>query len=182
MIPDNIDIENVNKECTNTLVSTVKKYLVDLSDETKREMSTIDFLEYLHDTYFEFDQNIYDDALLVVTFDGNPLSFVLTEKLASFINEFDQTFVGLYHYALSYGSHKHNLERRLILSRKNLLDCFTLPYCHVLLVATSSIVSSDYIDGTKDLKLHQKSETIIIPQEIGKCLKSNMFYYVICLI
>ena len=103
----------------------ITSVLNELTDEEVGDLSTEDWLQELSSWKTEFLET--DVEKIEFVFNQKSFNFCSEKKLLEFIIHFDDTFCGLYHYAISCVAEECDT-KNLVLKRAHLSDCFTCPY------------------------------------------------------
>ena len=146
--PDNAFHQNIKN--SKHLLFLVRDCMTLLSEEEVSSLKTHEFLDKLNDDHVEFCSNYQEETEAVpsvgIVFKSlHRLHFLLDKRLSELIVKYQDTFTGLYHYALSCASNENG--HGVILARRSIIDCYTNAYCEVLLRATSSPVRIEVLCG-----------------------------------
>ena len=125
-----------NIEEAERLKKEIRKLLVDLQDDELNDLSTEDWLQDLSTWSVEILDNNEDDKIRF-SLHEKTFTFMLDQKLLNLIVDCDDTFIGVYQYAISCVADEEQ-DKEIILKRPYLLDIFTHPYNPFFLQAMMS--------------------------------------------
>ena len=148
----------------------ISEVLSELTDEEVGELSTEDWIEDLSTWKVEFQEN--DDRKIQFVFNQKSFNFLLDEKLSELIVLFDDTFSGVYHYAISCAA-EEAAGRNLVLKRANLLDSFTCPYNPFFIQAMLSPVAVTPVYGYSGSSSLNKCDEILPEDTVNPQVSST---------
>ena len=95
--------------------------LTSITEDEIVDLTTLDWLKEISVWKVEMDEE-YDTEEIQFTLNGREFCFILDERLVEMITKFDDSFIGLYHYAISCSDNNSDY---VILKRNRVLDSFT---------------------------------------------------------
>ena len=156
-VPDNKE----NSLSSRSLLRLVRLFLLTLTEEEKNTMSTHEFLEkFWEEEVMEAEQ--VEDGIWRIAMINQTLYFAAEEMFRETVFQFhDFPMAGLYHFALSCALSQE--DKKIILKRLQIKDCFTLPFNVMILKAFKCPIIVEPVNGSYswDLKgMNEKLEYI----------------------
>ena len=122
MVPEKIE----NYQSSRSLLRLVHQFLLNLTEDERDTMSTQEFLEKFWEEEVEEAEQVENGIWRIATI-NQTLYFAAEDKFTEIATQFDGfPMAGLYHFAL--GCAISIEERKIILKRLQVKDCYTLPY------------------------------------------------------
>ncbi len=122
MVPEKIE----NYHSSRILLRLVNQYLLTLTEDERDTMSTKEFLEKFWEEEVEEAEQV-ENGIWRIALINQTLYFAVEEKFTEIASQFNVfPMSALYHFALSCAISKE--ERKIILKRLQIRDCYTLPF------------------------------------------------------
>ena len=96
--------------------------LTSVTADEIEDLTTLDWLKEISVWNVEMNSDNYDTDDIEFSLNGREFCFIIDERLAELITKFDDSFLGVYHYAISCSDSDSDI---VILKRNRVLDSFT---------------------------------------------------------
>ena len=128
------------------LLRSMKNHLFSLTENTIMNISTQEWLNLICG---ELECSVMNNDQYDVVLFGENLRLTLSEGFLEMMRRFDgNAFFAAYHYALQIGN--QNMEKKIIMKRNKLVECFTDPYNLWFIKAAKAAVKVDFLSSTRD--------------------------------
>ena len=125
-----------NYQSSRSLLRLVHQYLLTLTADERDSMSTKEFLEKFWEEEVEEAAQV-ENGIWRIALINQTIYFASEEKFLELADQFHDSPMGeLYHFALSCAS--SNDDRKIILKRLRIKDCYTLPFNPMIMKAFKS--------------------------------------------
>ena len=165
------DIESFqNIEESEKLKQEISEVLNELSDEEVSDLSTEDWIDDLSTWKVESLEN--DDTKMQFVFNQKSFNFLLDKKLLELIVLFDDSFSGVYHFAISCAAEEATA-RNLVLKRTSIVDCFICPYSPFFIQAMLSPIAVTPVYGYSGSSNLNKCDEILPEDTVNPQVSST---------
>ena len=147
-----------------------KEFLDKLTNEEINDLSTAEWLqEMIIERHIQFEDT--KDGEILFKLNSLSFNFILDKTLTDLIIQFDDTFCGIYHYAISCAAGETD-SNNIVLRRRQIMDCYTNPYNPFILRAMLSPVAVSPVYGYTSCTSLKKytdvlSEEAVSPQIVS---------------
>ena len=143
---------SLNIRGSKTLLNLIKEDLVNLSQDEKKSLSVIDWLEVvLSNTEFELT-----NERVSIKIKSELINFKLDERLKSLMDKFGET-LGLYQYCVTCATDRWN-ENKVVMQKSDIIESFVHSYNPTLLRALRTRVKANQLCGIIDVENISRNE------------------------